>query len=347
MDLRRRGGVDAQVRNMNAAWEAIRRNVPYDENTKGRVATILCQRHEQLVGTDRFLNAVMDHSCIRLPEFAKVEHTRVTKHAVPQFRVEPITAVAHRMSLEVFSGTPLSLQDSVILASAIDMRADALVSNDEDFHRAFRDPKNRARLAALRLLGKPLYLLDHRLRPSGGSQDSTAGSHRTLYTMILDSLRSHYGNSKNPKAEKHPRFGHPLWVGKRPGSSNWYLAYRQPLVEAMDPYLVADRDRLSIIDEKSWTVCEIRDVHFFDKAVPEAGLDHDFIEWLRGQTSEQYRQRKRRFRLPAENAPGFADLAIAIDGLPPAWERWGTSAVADGKLHAPSGARGVVETPVT
>ena len=331
MDLRRQGkSLHRQVEAIDQAWEGVRNSVPYDEATKDHVTKLLDKRHEQLRGTDQFLNAATGRSCIRLPEFAKIEHLRVRQDVLPPYRIEPITDAAHRISLDVFSDTKLSLQDSAILASAIAMRADALVSNDEDFKKAFNTGVGST---ALRMLGRPLYLLDHRLQGQG--EDAAP----TLYAMVLNSLLSYYSNSKGPNAAKHPRFGHPLWVDRRGGEGDWYLAYRQPLVEDMAPYLVPGQDSLSIIDERSWTVCEIGSVYFHHKTLPK-GVTNEFIGWLQGQPREQH------FRLPTERTAGFVDVSIQLDGLPLAWEHWNPSRGnrAESKRKAPLSARGVIET---
>ena len=276
-DIRRQGkSLDGQVKAID-----IRNGVPHDKATMEYVTKLFGDRNKQLRGTAQFLNAVKGCSRLRLPEFAKIEHLRVRHDAQPPAPTVPITDAAHRISLEVFSRTKLSLQDSVILASAIDMRADALVSNDEDFKREFKSRTGFTAFGftALQMLGKPLYLLDHRVPHSGGDAAPT------LYAMVLRSLLSHYSNSKHPEAPKHPRFGHPLWVDRRRGTSEWYLAYRQPLVKGMKPYLVPGRDDLSIIDERSWTVCEIGSVHFFNESLP--GRSKQQVHRLAARSAQQ------------------------------------------------------------
>ena len=114
----------------------------------------------------------------------------------------------------------MSLQDSLILASAIGMGADALVSND-DFRRVF---SGDAKLAALRIAGKPLLLLNHRefaesepKEPTGAATGHTPPQEPTLHSMLLRSLHRYYGT--------HPRLGRPLWIDRRGGKHGWYLAY--------------------------------------------------------------------------------------------------------------------------
>ena len=79
---------------------------------------------------------------MRLPEFVKREHERVVsgpERSIPDFPVEPLTPGVHELSLDLFSRTGLDLQDALVLASAVDMRADVFVSNDDDFKRAFNE----------------------------------------------------------------------------------------------------------------------------------------------------------------------------------------------------------------
>lgn len=329
-NLERTGeSLDAQSRKITESWK----NVFYDEVMEARITKILQDRHDQLRGSARFLHMARDRSVIRLPEFGKIEHARVKSDAgsIPPFPVEKITHDVHRISLEVFSTTTLSLQDSLILASAIGMRADALVSNDDDFKRAF---SGDAKLAALRIVGKPLLLLDHRepVEFEGEKQP-------TLYSMLLQSLRRYYGT--------HPRFGRPLWIDRIGGKRNWYLAYHHPLpAERMEPSLVPGRDSISIIDEHSWTVCKIESVYFLDESYPE-GITRESIKKTQRNHSSIHRPKnlERYFRLPESGKPGYIRVAIELDGFPQPWKNWSVSSGerSDTKRNAPKNARGFVE----
>lgn len=333
IDLQRKGeSLGARSGEIDESWE----NVFYDEAVKAHVEKILQDRHDQLRATARFLRMARRQSDIRLPAFATIERARVRAGAValPPFREEKITPEVHRLSLEIFSETALGLQDSLILASAIGMRADALVSNDDDFKRAFSENAGRI---ALRIAGKPLLLLDHRHPVMFKEKERP-----TLHTMILQSLRQYY--------RVHPRLGRPLWVDRRGGKGDWYLAYHQPLpaggIEGMEPVLVPGRDGISIIDEHSWTVCKVGSVHFFDESYPE-GVSRESLERTeRNYGGRQLENRERYFKLPEEGEPGHVRVAIALDGLPPSWEGWRASdgGRAGTKRRAPKNALGFVET---
>ena len=253
------------------------------------------------------------------------------------------TPDVHRISLEVFSRTTLSLQDSLILASAIGMGADALVSND-DFRRVF---SGDAKLAALRITGKPLLLLDHRefaesepKEPTGAATGHTPPQEPTLHSMLLRSLHRYYGT--------HPRLGRPLWIDRRGGKHGWYLAYHHPLpAGTMEPSLVPGRDSISIIDEQSWTVCKVGGVHFFDESYPE-GVTGESVERTMRNYSGAHRPKnlERYLRLPGPKKPGYVRVAIELDGFPPSWKNWRVSEGerSDTKRSAPKDARGFVET---
>ena len=338
MNLRRKSeSLDTQSKKISVSWE----NVAYDEAIKRHFEKILQDRHDQLRGAARFLDMAQGQSCIRLPEFVEIEHERVRadKDSVPLFRKVKITPDVNRISLDIFSNTTLSLADSMVLASAIGMRADALVSNDDDFRRAFSE---NAGLEAYRIIGKPLLLLDHR-EPAKFRE----GEPRTLHSMILQSLRRYY--------HTHPRLGRPLWAARREGKYNWYLAYHHPLpVGDMEPSLVPGRDSVSIVDERSWTVCKIRSVYFFDEDLPE-GITKEstersrkYIEKMKrnGATRRRLENMKRSFRLPGEGKPGYIRIAVEMDDFPPSWEDWEMSDGdrANPKKVAPKNALGFVET---
>ena len=334
--------LNAQSGKINEIWE----DVSYDEAIKTQIEKTLRDRNKQLQGTAKFLQMARDKSIFRLPEFGKIEHGRVRpdKSSIPPFPVEKVTCDVYRISLEIFSRTTLNLQDSLILASAIGMRADALVSNDDDFKRVF---KEGAWLAALRITGKPLLLLDHRefarfepMEPTDAAAEHTLSHRPTLHSMLLRSLRRYYG--------RHPRFGRPLWIDRRGGKNGWFLAYRHPLhVGTMEPSLVPGRDSISIIDEYSWTVCKVGGVYFFDESYPE-GVTRESVERTKRNDSGAHRPEdlKRHLKLPGPEKPGYVRVAIELDGFPPSWENWSASEGerSDTKRHAPEHARGFVET---
>ena len=327
IDLQRKGeSLYTLGRRIDKSWK----NVFYGE------ATTLQDRHDQLRATARFLRMARRRSDIRLPAFATIEHARVRSGAValPPFREERITPEVHRLSLEIFSETALSLQDSLILAPAIGMRADALVSNDDDFKRAFSENAGRT---ALRVAGKPLLLLDHRESAAFKEKERP-----TLHSMILQSLRRYY--------RAHPRLGRPLWVDRRGDKGDWYLAYHQLLpaggIEGMEPVLVPGRDGISIIDEHSWTLCKVGSVHFRDESYPEGVSGESLERTERNYGGRQLENRERYFKLPEEGEPGHVRVAVALDGLPPSWEGWRASdgGRAGTKRKAPKNALGFVET---
>ena len=334
--------LNAQSGKINEFWK----DVSYDEVIKTHIEKTLRDRNNQLQGTARFLQMARDKSIFRLPEFGKIEHERVRpdKGSIPPFPVENVTPDVHRISLEMFSSTTLSLQDSLILASALGMRADALVSNDDDFRRAF---SGDAKLAALRITGKPLLLLDHRefaesepKEPTEAATGHTPSQEPTLHSMLLRSLRRYYGT--------HPRFGRPLWIDRRGGKHGWYLAYHHPLhVETTEPSLVPGRDSISIIDERSWTVCKVEGVHFFEESYPE-GVTRESVERTMRSYSGACRPKnlERYLRLPGPQKPGYVRVAIELDGFPPSWKSWSVSEGerSDTKRNAPKDARGFVET---
>ena len=159
------------------------------------------------------------------------------------------------------------------------------------------------------------------------------------------SLRRYYGT--------HPRCGRPLWIDRidRRGSKrDWYLAYHHPLhFGTMEPSLVPGRDSISIIDERSWTVCKVGGVYFFDESYPE-GVTRESVERTKRNCSGVHRPAnlKRHLRLPDPKKPGYVRVAIELDGFPPSWKSWSVSGGerSDTKRNAPKDARGFVETEV-
>lgn len=353
VNLQNKGeSLDGQRRKINESWE----NVFYDEAKKVK------DRHKQLSGTERFLCLVLPQSRICLPEFVKIEHARVRSDAdsIPPFPVKKLSLDVYETSMEIFLNTDLNLQDSLVLASAIEMRADVLVTNDRDFKNAFnfkmgsKENKENAGLLALKHTGKPLLILDHRMSiPDEDDKGTEAKQPHIFHSLVRQSLLRHYGSSSNhplhPYHQSHPRLGKPLWVGRRGDKGGWYLAYRQPLPPEgndWEPYLVPGRDCVSIIDDHSWTVCEVRSVYFFDEGYPE-GITHRAIKRTRKNYSDDPRV-GRRFRPPVADRPGHIDVSIALDGFPPSWKGWSPSAGgrAGSKRNAPGSAVGFIETTV-
>ena len=206
------------------------------------------------------------------------------------------------MALEVFRKTTLGLQDAMILASAVVMGADALVSNDEDFRRAFNAC---ATTLAWELSGKPLALVDQRSSP----QPET-----TLHSIIANSLRQRY--------QGFPWFGRPVYVDKR-NDGAWYLLYRHPLLADAEPALVPGQHLLSVIDAHSWNVWEVREMYFFEDSLPD-GVTSELIVRLSSDYAEKLR-RGRHFRVPTDDEPGYVDVAIPLDDLPEQWKNWTTT----------------------
>lgn len=304
-------------------WE----RVHYDEHVKGRVS-MLHARHKQLSAADRFLSIAGGHACMCLPKFAELEHRRIVAdpHAVPLYPtlVDPKDAL--EMALEVFRETKfgLGLQDAMILASAAVMGADSLVSNDEDFRRAFNAG---AGTLVWKLAGKPLALLDHRgpLQPAA-----------TLHSIIAKSLRQHYVGS--------PRFSRPMHVDRRKDGV-WYLVYRHPLLAGeTKPVLVPGQHHLSVIDAHSLNVCEVREMYTFDHLLPN-GVTCELVTQLTRDNANDVTH-GRHLRMPKDDDPGYIDVAIPLADLPEQWKNWTTAkgGRADKKL-APEGTVAFVERP--
>ena len=356
LNLKRKGeSLDAQKKKINESWES----VFYDETVKEHISNTLDDRHEQLSGTDRFLRLVYPQSRICLPKFAKIEHARVRSDtdSIPLFPVKELSSDVYGISMEIFSKTNLNLQDSLVLASAIDMRADVLVTNDADFRSAFnvkmaaKGDKQNAGLIALKRTGKPLLILDHRESIPPKKKDTE--QLETLHSMIRQSLWRYYGSGPGhplaPYYDNHPRLGKPLWVDRRGGKGGWYLAYRHPLPSKSknwEPYLVPSRDRISIIDDHSWTVCEVRSVYFLDDVYPE-GITPEAIERIQQNHADDPRA-KRHFGPPTVDRPGYIDVSVALDDFPLSWKGWSasTGGRAGSKRNAPESGLGFVETTV-
>ena len=327
--------LDEQYRKVEEAWA----NLFYDEALKEHIAGIFRNRHDQLTGTARFLHLARSRSFMRLPEFVKREHDRVRSGSVsiPDLPVEALTPDVHEISLELFAATSLSLQDCLVLASAVGMRADVLVSNDDDFKRAFneRDPNKKMTAIVSGITEKPLLLVDHRLPPSSCRQKEQP----TLHGMLLESLRQHYHG--------HPSLGRPLWVDRRGGTGDWYLAYEHPIPAEESEFtrIVPGMHSVSILDRNAWTVCEVESIHYYEGNCPD-GVTPESIERIK-RIHAGKPERKKSFRPPEDNKPGYVRISIALEAFPPSWDYWGTQkegARVDTKRHAPRGALGFVES---
>ena len=308
------GGHDAiaaQFKRISRAWEGL----PYDEHVKSDVLSTLRSRQEQLLAAARFLRIADGHADMRLSKFAKLEHVRIRANpqALPPYSalVDPKDALD--VALEVFGKTELKLQDAMILASAVVMGADALVSNDDDFGRAFNAG---AGTLVRELAGKPIALLDHRgpLQPDA-----------TLHSAIAKSLdRRHKGN---------PWFGRPVHVDKR-RDGGWYLAYRHPWpVDGAEPALVPGQHRLSVVDASSLIVCEVRQMYFFESSLPN-GITSELAMRL----ANDYAAKEglsSHLRLP-DHHPGYIDVAIPLARPPEQWQNWTVAKRKDPQTKAES-----------
>ena len=299
----------------------------YDTYLKDNVTKLIQDRHDQLEGTHKFLGLVENRSTMCIPEFVKIEHRRVrpSNPAFPNCDVRTSALDAQNTALDLFAETALSLQDSLVLASALTMNADALVSNDDDFKKAFRE-ENVAQLAVERA-GKPLFLLDHRL-PVNGEQTS-------LHRMLLSSLDQHYG---------HLAIGKPRWVDRIPGTPNWYCAYQHPIPPRGDiQHVVPGCNRISILDGESWVVCDVKSMRFFEENCP-GGITEEFIK-KRHATPEDDPRRRRAFLPPKGNKAGHVCVSLLLDELPQPWRRWErSSGTRAEKRRAPDEACGFVES---
>ena len=331
----RRGAesLEEQIRKIDDVWT----NLFYDKALMEDVAGRLQDRHDQLTGTERFLHLAQCRSFMRLPEFARIEHRRVRPDAtlMPGVPVEVLTSEVHEISLELFSKTNLGLQDSLVLASSVGMRADALVSNDDDFKRAFNESIGSI---ASEITGKPLLLVDHRL-PSSRPHEKQP----TLHGMLLESLHRHYG--------EHPSRGRPLWIDRRGGTGDWYLAYQHPLppIESQLACIVPGMHSVSILDENSWTVCKVESIHYDKEGFPE-GITPESIGRIERYHASQRDHRPeigKYFRRPANDKWGYVRISMALKEFPPSWSSWehpGEGKRASTKRRAPKGALGFVET---
>lgn len=319
----RRDSLGEQFGSIRGYWESLH----YDEHVKKEVSSMLDARHKQLSAAERFLRIADGQAHIRLPKFAKLEHVRIGSdpRALPPYSASVDPKDALDIALAVFSKTELGLQDAMILASASVMGADALVSNDEDFGRAFN-----AGAGALvwELAGKPLALLDHR-----GSLQPEA----TIHSMIAKSLRQRYRG--------HPCIGRPLHVDKRRNGGGWYLLYRHPLLlNGVEPVLVPGQHLLAVTDAHSSSVCEVREMYFFGDSLPN-GITSALIAQLSSDYANELRH-TRHLRMPTEDVPGHVDVAIPLADLPEQWKNWTTAeGTRTHKKLAPGDAVAFVERP--
>lgn len=323
--------LDERHRKAEDAWKKLF----YDQALKERIAGIFRSRHDQLAGTARFLHLARGRSSMRLPEFVQREHERVgsgPERPIPDFPVEPLNLGVHELSLDLFSRTSLDLQDALVLASAVDMRADVLVSNDDDFKRAFN---GGVASIASEITRKPFLLVDHRL-PSPRRRKERP----SLHGIFLESLRRHY--------REHPSLGRPLWVDREGGTGDWYLAYQHPVPfeESGLARIVPGIHGVSILDGDTWTVCEVESIRYYEESCPE-GVTPESIGRIRRLHAEGGQERRKSFRPPRnDEKPGYVWISISLKEFPPSWNHWGIQtkgARAATKRHAPRGALGFVE----
>ena len=318
----RHESLDDQFNDVRAAWA----NLHYDEHVKSDVFSTLDVRNKQLLAAERFLRIADGHAHIRIPKFAMLEHVRMRAgaKALPPYSASVDPKDALDVALEVFRNTELGLQDAMILASAVAMGADALVSNDDDFGRAFNSGAGEL---VWELAGKPLTLIDHR----GSLQPK-----ETLHSLMSKNLQQRF--------RRCPWFGRPMHVDRRPSGGGWYLLYRHPLLAGgAEPILVPGQHRLSILDAHSLNICEVREMYFFDEPLPDGITCELVAQLVRGHAEEA--RRGRHFRMPTGDVPGYVDVAIPLSELP---EQWNWTAAKGGrvdKMLAPKGAVAFVERP--
>ena len=305
--------------------------VSYDRSLQDRVTKLLQDRHDQLEGTRKFIELAESRATICVPEFVEIEHRRIRpgNPSLPNCDVWESTPDAQSAALGLFAKTTLSLQDSLVLTSALAMNADALVSNDDDFKKAFRE--ERAAQFALEKTGKPLLLLDHRLPAANCRQPPS------LHRMLLDSLRQHYA--------QHLAIGRPKWVDRIQGTRDWYCVYQHPLPPSGDVQrIVPGRHSVSIVDGESWVVCDIKSMQYFGEDCPD-GITEEFVQRRCDAMHEDNPTRRWSFRPPEGSKAGHVCVSFLLDELPLPWTSWKPSSGTHAeKRTAPREARGFVES---
>lgn len=302
--------------------------VSYDTSLQDTVTKLLQDRHDQLEGTRQFTELAESESTICIPEFVEIEHRRVRQDnpTLPNCNVWKSTPDVQSTALSLFAETTLSLQDSMVFASALTMNADALISNDDDFKKTFR--AGRGAQLALEKTGKPLLLLDHRLPINGHQQPS-------LYQVLLESLWQHYSEQFV--------IGKPRWVDRIRKTPDWYCVYQHPIPPVGDVQpVVPGRHRVSIIDDKSWVVCDIKSMRYYDEDCPD-GITEEFIQRRLAMHEDDP---KRQYFVPPESGKaGYVCVSLLLDELPQPWASWKPSSGArTEKRTAPREARGFVES---
>lgn len=305
--------------------------VSYDMSLKDTVTKLLQDRHDQLEGTRKFIKLTENRAKICVPEFAEIEHRRVrpSNPALPNCDVRELTPDAQSTALRLFAKTALSLQDSMVLASALTMNADALVSNDDDFKKAFRE--GGAVQFALEKTGKPLLLLDHRLPATNRRRPPS------LHRMLLDSLRHHYAQQFV--------IGRPRWVDRIQGTRDWYCVYQHPLPPNGEVQrVVPGHHSISIVDGESWVVCDIKSMKYFGEDCPD-GITKEFVQRRCDAMHEDEPARRWSFRPPEGSRAGYVCVSFLLAELPPPWTIWRSSSGAHAeKKIAPREACGFVES---
>ena len=279
----------------------------YDASLKNTVTKLFQDRHDQLEGTRKFLALAERRSTLCVPDFVEIEHQRVRPSdcALPRCCVWKSTPDVYSTAMDVFSKTALSLQDSMVLACALTMRADALVSNDDDFKREF-GAHGAAAQVVLEKTGKPLLLLDHRLHADRREQ-------RDIHQMLLHSLHKHYA---------HLPLGKPKWVGRIPDTQNWYCVYQHPLPPSEDiQRIVPGRHRISIIDDNSWIVFNVTSMRYYEENCPD-GLTDEFIRKRCESIRKDAPSRRWSFKPPADGKPGHVCVSFRLEEFPLPWRRW-------------------------
>ena len=113
--------------------------------------------------------------------------------------------------------------------------------------------------------------------------------------------------------------------------------------------IVPGTHSVSILDESSWTVCQVESIHYDKEELPE-GITPESIERIERYHASQRARRPKtgKYFKPAVNDRwGHVWVSIALRELPPSWSDWkhpGEGKRAGTKRRAPRGALGFVET---